>query len=34
MTICLFAVLSYLEGKLIYQTEHEQTDPEWLRFLK
>ena len=33
-TICLFAAMSYLEGKLIYRTEHKHTHVEWLRFLK
>ena len=33
-TICLFAALSYLEGKLIYRTEQQHTHLEWLRFLK
>lgn len=33
-TICLFAALSYLEGKLIYRTEQKHTHLEWLRFLK
>lgn len=33
-TICLFAAMSYLEGKLIYRTEHQHTHVEWLRFLK
>ena len=33
-TICLFAALSYLEGKLIYRTEQKHTHIEWLRFLK
>ena len=33
-TVCLFAALSYLEGKLIYRTERKHTHVEWLRFLK
>ena len=33
-TICLFAAMSYLEGKLIYRTEKKHTHVEWLRFLK
>lgn len=33
-TICLFAAMSYLEGELIYGTEHQHTHVEWLRFLK
>ena len=33
-TICLFAAMSYLEGKLIYRTEEKHTQVEWLRFLK
>ena len=33
-TICLFAAMSYLEGKLIYRTEQKHTHVEWLRFLK
>ena len=33
-TICLFAAMSYLEGKLIYRTDHKHTHVEWLRFLK
>ena len=33
-TICLFAVLSYLEGKLTYRAEQKHTHLEWLRFLK
>ena len=33
-TICLFAAMSYLEGKLMYRTEHQHTHVEWLRFLK
>ncbi len=33
-TICLFATLNYLEGKLIYLTEQKHTHLEWLRFLK
>ena len=33
-TICLFAAMSYLEGKLIYRTDQKHTDVEWLRFLK
>jgi len=32
--ICLFAAMSYLEGKLIYRTEHQHAHVEWLRFLK
>ena len=33
-TVCLFAAISYLEGKLIYRTEARHTHLEWLRFLK
>ena len=33
-TVCLFAAMSYLEGKLIYRTEARHTHLEWLRFLK
>ena len=33
-TICLFAAMSYLEGKLIYRTQHKHTHVAWLRFLK
>ena len=33
-TVCLFAALSYLEGKLIYRTERKHTHVEWLRFLQ
>ena len=33
-TICLCAAMSYLEGKLIYRTEHKHTHVAWLRFLK
>ena len=33
-TICLFAAMSYLEGKLIDRTEHKHTRVAWLRFLK
>ena len=33
-TVCLFAAMSYLEGKLIYRTEQAHTHVEWLRFLK
>ena len=33
-TICLFAAMSYLEGKLVYRTEEKRTHLEWLRFLK
>jgi len=33
-TICLFAAMSYLAGKLIYRTEQKLTHVEWLRFLK
>ncbi len=33
-TICLFAAMNYLEGKLIYRTERRHTHVEWLRFLK
>ena len=33
-TICLFAALSYLEGKLIDRAEQKHTHLEWLRFLK
>ena len=31
-TVCLFAALSYLEGKLIYRTESKRAHVEWLRF--
>ena len=31
--VCLFAALSYLEGKLIYRTEQRHTHLDWLRFL-
>ncbi len=33
-TICLFAAMSYLEGKLIYRREQKHSHVEWLRFLK
>ncbi len=33
-TVCLFAALSYLEGKLIYRTEKRHTHLEWRCFLK
>ena len=33
-TITLFAVLNYLDGKLIARTEKRHTHVEWLRFLK
>ena len=32
-TVCLFAAMNYLEGKLIYRTENRHTHLEWLRFL-
>ena len=32
--ICLFAAMSYLEGKLIYRTEQKHPHVEWFRFLK
>ena len=33
-TITLFAVLDYLDGKIISRTEQRHTHVEWLRFLK
>ena len=33
-TVCLFAALNYLEGKLIYRTESKHPHVEWLRFLR
>jgi transposase len=33
-TVTLFAVLNYLEGRLISRTEQRHTHVEWLRFLK
>ena len=33
-TICLFAAMSYLEGKLTYRAGGNHTHPAWLRFLK
>ena len=32
-TVCLFAAMSYLEGKLVYRREQKQTQVEWLRLL-
>ena len=33
-TVCLFAAMSNLEGKLIYRTEQKHAHVEWLRFVK
>ena len=33
-TVCLFAALNYLEGKLIYRAESKHPHVEWLRFLR